>query len=67
MKRVKPACTRHFQRMSRLYTPALEASSDRIVVSTLSCGLSNPGPNPDQRTAMSFRKGCILNEIKLTV
>ena len=32
--------------------PALEASRDRIVVSTLRCGRSNPGSNPDHGTAI---------------
>ena len=47
--------------------PALVAGRDRIVVSTLRCGRSQPGLNPGHGTAMYFQKGCFLKRLRLTL
>ena len=65
MKRVSPVCTCQFHRISRLYKAALAASRDRIVVSTLHCGRSNPGSNPGHGTVMSVPKRLYFERVKM--
>ena len=52
----------HFLEWAGVQGQALVTRRDRIVVSTLRCGRSNPGSNPGHGIAntMSRHKGCIL-------